>query len=263
MDALPRTPDRVGFQRAAGRDLEYHWYDAGGHRLPPIVLLHEGLGSVAMWKDFPAKLAAATGAGVLAYSRYGYGQSSPLAAPHRSDYMHREAMQSLPELLDGLGIYAPVLAGHSDGGSIAIIHAGGHHRPVAGLILMAAHVFNEDVSVASITQAKQAFATTGLKEKLGRYHADPEGAFRGWNDAWLAPDFLDWNLEKYLPAITCPVLAIQGVDDQYGTPKQIHAIAAGIGGHCQTMLLDNCGHAAHRDQEETTLAAMAGFVKSL
>lgn len=248
------------FQPVTGHRLECAWH-APKRDGPAIVLLHEGLGSIAMWRDFPARLAAATGLGVLVYSRYGYGRSTPCPTDPVGDrYMHREALEALPELLDARGIDAPILIGHSDGASIALIHAGGSGRPVTGVATLAAHVFNEDVCVRSIEAAKTAFETTDLRAKLARYHDDPEGAFWLWNQAWLAPSFLAWNIEEYLPTITCPVLAIQGADDEYGTAAQIEAIARGVGGPVETSLIENCRHSPHRDQPEETLRRLADFV---
>jgi pimeloyl-ACP methyl ester carboxylesterase len=233
---------------------------AGGART--LVFLHEGLGSVAMWRDFPAKAAAATGCAAVVYSRYGYGQSDVLQGPHGVDYMHREALDVLPELLAKLEVRAPVLVGHSDGGSIALIHAAAH-RGVAGVVAMAPHVFVEDLSVASIAEAKTAFETTDLPQKLGRYHADAGKTFRGWNDIWLHPNFRAWNIEECLPKITCPVLAIQGFDDEYGTMAQLEAIARQAGGPVEMLRLANCRHSPHRDQPAVVIEAMSRFVDRL
>jgi pimeloyl-ACP methyl ester carboxylesterase len=244
---------------------------AGGHRLdyqriagrapaPALVFLHEGLGSIALWRDFPEKLAAATGFSAVVYSRWGYGNSDRLAAPRDIDYMHREALETLPELRARLGLDDVVLVGHSDGASIALIHAGAGRWPVRGLALEAPHVFVEDVSVTSIAAAREAYATTELRRRLARYHADVDSAFRGWNDIWLAPEFRAWNIEGYLPGIACPVLAIQGADDEYGTLAQLDAIARQMRGPFARRVLADCGHSPHRDQEEATLQAMARFI---
>jgi pimeloyl-ACP methyl ester carboxylesterase len=227
-----------------------------------LVFLHEGLGSVAMWRDFPLRAARATGCAAVVYSRYGYGQSDVLQAPHGVDYMHREALEVLPELLAKLEVAEPVLVGHSDGGSIALIHAG-THASVAGLVVMAPHVFVEDLSVKSIAEAKTDFETTDLPEKLGRYHADAAKTFRGWNDIWLHPDFRAWNIEDSLPRIRCPVLAIQGFDDEYGTMAQLEAIARLTGGPVELLRLANCRHSPHRDQPEVVIEAMSRFVDRL
>jgi pimeloyl-ACP methyl ester carboxylesterase len=227
------------------------------------VFLHEGLGSLAMWRDFPAKVAAATGCRTLVYSRYGYGESDVLTEAFGVRYMHDEALVALPELLDKLGIDKPVLVGHSDGGSIALIHAGGAGRNVAGLILMAPHVFVEDISIASIAQAKVTFETTDLAQKLGKYHRDPVKTFRGWNDIWLHPDFRAWNIEEVLPHVTCPVFAIQGEDDEYGTPAQVEAIRRQAKGEVEVLMLADCRHSPHKDQPQATLEAMAGFIERI
>lgn len=225
-----------------------------------LIFLHEGLGSVALWRDFPAKLAATTGAATVIYSRYGYGKSDPIAAPHAPDYMHREALEALPELRQKLGLENPILIGHSDGASIALIHAGSGRWPVRALILEAPHVFVEDVTIASIEVAKEVYRSTDLRQRLARYHADPDGAFRGWNDIWLHPDFRRWNIEEVLAGVRCPVLAIQGADDEYGTLAQVDAIERGVRGPFERLVLANCRHSPHRDQEAATLAAMAEFI---
>ncbi len=254
---------------------ETRFVEAGGHRLecrlylahqtarPTLVFLHEGLGSVAMWREFPAQVAHTTGCRTLVYSRYGYGESDVLAAPHGVDYMHREAREALPQLLEALGIQRPVLVGHSDGASIALIHAGsGFH--VTGLVAMAPHCFVEDISTRSIAEAKVTAETTDLLAKLGRYHRDAKKTFYGWNDIWLHPDFRDWNIEDLLPSIRCPVLAIQGEDDEYGTLAQIDAIARGATQtEVELLKLADCRHSPHRDQPERVTAAIVDFLDAL
>jgi pimeloyl-ACP methyl ester carboxylesterase len=249
-----------GFVKAWGRNLEYQLIPAHQINRPTLVLLHEGLGSVSMWRDFPTRLAAATGCRTLVYSRYGYGRSDLLQEPFGTDYMHREARESLPEVLAALGIENPLLVGHSDGASIALLHAGAGH-PVAGLVLMAPHCFVEDVSIRSIAAAKVAFETTDLPAKLGRYHRDVDKTFRGWNDIWLHPDFRSWNIEDCLPHIRCPILAIQGEDDEYGTMAQIEAIAAQATGSPDVELLKlaDCRHSPHRDQAAAVIDAIGRF----
>lgn len=233
---------------------------------PTLVFLHEGLGSAAQWRDFPAKVAAATGLGAIAYSRVGYGGSDPVTLPRPLDYMEREARTSLPSLLDERGIDAAILVGHSDGGSIAIVHTAldaARRKRVRAVVLEAPHVFVEDVAVASITEARVAFETGDLRARLARYHgANVDGAFRGWNDAWLDPGFRRWNIERFLPAITAPVLVLQGEDDAYGTRAQVDAIARQVSGHCEVRLLPRCGHAPHRDQEAATLEAIVQFLRA-
>jgi pimeloyl-ACP methyl ester carboxylesterase len=231
----------------------------GGDSQPSLVFLHEGLGSVALWRDFPRQVASATGLGVLVYSRPGYGRSTPAPLPRQPRYMHDEAMVTLPALLDKLGIARPVLVGHSDGASIALIHAGAEVRPVAGLVALAPHVFVEDVSIASIERAKHAYASTDLREKLSRYHADADSAFLGWNDIWLSSEFRQWNIEPCLPRIHCPVLLIQGRDDEYGTLAQLDAIERQIPAPVHRVVLGDCGHSPHRDQPQATVAAITAF----
>ena len=224
---------------------------------PALVFLHEGLGSVALWRDFPQRLAEATGRRALVYSRAGHGQSDVPATDRTPRFMHEEALDVLPRLLEQAGLERPVLVGHSDGGSIALIHASEH--PVAGLILLAPHVFVEDLSVESIEEARVTFETTDLGERMGRYHRDPERTFRLWNDIWLAPEFRSWNIEDVLPRVTAPTLLIQGANDQYGTLAQIEAIERAVQGPVRRVVLD-CRHAPHLEAPEETLAAAAEFL---
>ena len=247
---------------ADGRRLEYEWHGPGPGQAPTLVFLHEGLGCVTTWRDFPARLAAATACGALVYSRAGYGGSDPVPLPRPLRFMHDEALRSLPEVLGATGVREVVLVGHSDGASIALIHAGsGLGTPVRALALLAPHVFVEDLSVRSIAAAAEAFTAGDLRRALERHHgANVDVAFRGWNRAWLDPAFRDWNLEEYLPGIRVPVLLVQGQEDEYGTPRQLDAIEKGCAGPVERLVLERCGHAPHRDQPERTLAAMAGFV---
>jgi pimeloyl-ACP methyl ester carboxylesterase len=244
-----------------GRRLEYVRLRSAHQRegAPAIVMLHEGLGSVAMWRDFPQRVADATGCETVVYSRHGYGRSDPHIEPRRVNYMHHEALTVLPAFLDALALTAPILLGHSDGGSIALIHAGGAHRALTGLIAMAPHVMVEDLSVASIAEAKVAWETTDLPVRLAKHHRHVESVFRGWNDIWLHPDFRAWNIEEYLPNIACPVLALQGEDDQYGTMAQIERIAAQAP-DVELVKLADCRHSPHKDQPEAVLAELAAFV---
>lgn len=244
--------------------IEHQWIGAAG-AAPLLVFLHEGLGSCAMWKDFPARLCAAAGCRGLVYSRPGYGRSTPRAGAERwaPDFMHRQADELLPGLLAALGVDAaaapPWLFGHSDGGSIALLFAARYPERCAGLIAVSPHIRVENVTIASIERARETYAQTDLRERLARYHDDPDSAFRGWNDAWLDPAFRDWTIEADLEAISCPVLAIQGVDDDYGTLEQIRGIARRAP---QTELLElpDCGHSAQRDQPDTLISAAARFI---
>ncbi len=244
---------------ASGHRLEYAWHGSARSDAPPIVMVHQGLGSLALWKDFPQRFASATRRRVLAYSRPGKGKSDPLAGPHGVDFLHAEALELLPQLLDTLGVHNPVLFGHSEGASVALIHAARAHRPVAGVVAMAPHVFVERYGLDSIAAARRAYLDGDLREKLVRYHDDVESAFWGWNDIWLHPDFVAWNIEGLLPEIACPVLAIQGVDDEYGTMEQIDRLEGGVRG-ARRLELAACGHSPHRDQPEAVLAAVTSFL---
>ena len=245
-----------------GRSLEVQRIGGLHAHAPELVFLHEGLGSISHWKDFPERVAAATGCPVTVYSRYGSGDSDILTEARRVAYMHREALDSLPELLAQLHIENPILIGHSDDASIALIHAGAGNC-VRALVLLAPHVFVEDLSVNGIAQARTNFETTNLPEKLARHHLDAARTFWGWNNIWLHPDFRAWNIEEYLPRITCPILAIQGLDDQYGTMAQVKAIAKHSGGPVEILPLADCWHSPQRDQPEVVLAAIAEFVKRI
>ncbi|MBI2748621.1 MAG: alpha/beta hydrolase [Burkholderiales bacterium] len=251
------------FLGAAGRSLEYEWIDAAQAGRPTLVYLHEGLGSILQWRDFPLRVAQATGCPALVYNRYGYGNSAVLGEARVSvRFMHEEALKSLPQVLAALRIEQPVLVGHSDGASIALIYAGSGN-PARGLALMAPHVFVEDICVRSIEAAKREFESTDLPQRLGRYHRDPRKTFYLWNDVWLDPEFRAWNIAEYLAGIRCPVLAIQGEDDEYGTMAQLDAIREGVRVSCELVKLPACGHSPHRDQPEATLAAVVKFVGSL
>jgi pimeloyl-ACP methyl ester carboxylesterase len=257
------------FVRAGGHQLECVLYPAHQVNRPTLVFLHEGLGSVAMWRDFPSRVAQASGCRTLVYSRHGYGQSDLPEASFSPDYMHHEAWQTLPELLAALQIENPLLIGHSDGGSIALMYAGsvGAEKGVAGvagIITMAPHCFVEDVSISSIEAAKTAARETDLLKKLGRYHRDATKTFWRWNDIWLHPDFRDWNIEAMLPAIRCPILAIQGEDDEYGTLAQIDAIRTqAVNSPLVDILkLADCRHSAHKDQPEAVIRAIVDFIEA-
>lgn len=247
---------------AAGHALEYVCIDGrkAGAASSDLVFLHEGLGSIAQWRDFPDSVAKATGRRAFVYDRYGYGKSEILKEARAGvRFMHREGLEVLPEVLKALHVKNPVLVGHSDGASIALIHAGAGN-PVRGLVLMAPHVFVEEFNLASIRKAKENFETTDLPRRLGKYHRDPRKTFYLWNDAWLDPEFKRWNIEEYLPGIHCPLLAIQGEDDAYGTMAQLEAIRRQVRGPCELLKLANCGHSPHRDRPEECLKALADFV---
>ncbi len=251
------------FLTCAGRSIEYEWIDAAEPGKPTLVFLHEGLGSIRQWRDFPLQVVKSTGCRALLYSRYGYGQSEVLLEDRVGvRFMHREALEALPPLLAALRVEQPVLVGHSDGASIALIHAGAGHA-VRGVAVMAPHVFVEPVCVDSIRKANAAFEATGLAQRLGKYHRDARKTFHLWADVWLDPEFLKWNIEEFLPGISCPVLAIQGEDDEYGTMAQLEAIRRGVRGPCEGVKLPDCGHAPFRDQPEATLDALTRFVRDL
>ncbi|TAK72679.1 MAG: alpha/beta hydrolase [Betaproteobacteria bacterium] len=247
------------FVSAGGRSLEFRRIAAAADG-PTLVFLHEGLGSISQWRDFPDRIVEATGLPAVIYARYGYGQSEVLQQPHGVDFMHREALESLPELLRALGIARPILIGHSDGASIALIYAGSGH-PLRGLVVMAPHVFVEDITIDSVVAAKRAFETTDLPRKLARHHRDPSKMFYGWSDVWLAPESRGWNIESFLPAIKCPLLAIQGHEDEYGSMAQVDAIARQAGGPVKVLKLEHCGHSPQQDQPEIVAAAIAEIVE--
>jgi pimeloyl-ACP methyl ester carboxylesterase len=239
---------------------------AAGAGTPTLVFLHEGLGCIAMWRDFPATLVQATHLPALVYERWGYGRSDPLptigARPLR--YLHDEALISLPEVLAQCAIDDAIIIGHSDGGSMALMCAAAHPDKVRGVITEAAHVFVEDVTLAGIREAVKIYTTTNLKEKLTRYHGDnTEGAFRGWADTWLSPEFCNWNIEEFLPKITTPLFVIQGADDQYGTPAQVEAIAGQVKGPVKKWLVPECGHIPHVDAREAVFTEMKAFILDL
>ena len=247
--------------RLAVGDLEMSsWGEASP--LPPIVLLHEGLGSVGLWREFPRELASRTSRRVFAYSRFGHGASDPPKAPHTIWFMHEEA-RLLPAVLDAAQIERAVLFGHSDGGSIALVTAAEHPDRVEALVLEAPHVFVEDVSIASIEATTRAYETGTLRARLARHHQDVDAAFHGWSDVWLDPEFLAWNLEAYLPRVRCPALLIQGVDDEYGTLAQVDAIERQATGSVKRLVLERCGHSPHKDQPEAVLSAVPRFLAGL
>jgi pimeloyl-ACP methyl ester carboxylesterase len=253
-----------GLLRIGASDLEYRMIGPSPEQAPTIVMLHEGLGSAALWGDFPEKLQAATGAGVFVYSRAGYGASSPVTLPRPLDYMHVEALDVLPKLLDAIGFRRGLLVGHSDGASIAAIYAGSHqdHR-VQGMALIAPHFIVEDISVTSIAEMKTAYETTNLKEKLARWHKDVDNAFYGWNGAWLDPKFRTWDISEFLAYIRVPIAILQGVDDQYGTMRQVEIAQEECYCPVDVTLIPGAGHQPHREAAGATLDAISEFANAV
>ena len=262
--AFTWSPGQPGAVRAGGKTLEAACYGPPPSEAPTIVMLHEGLGCVALWRDFPQRLAEGIGYGVFVYSRAGYGQSDPADLPRPLDYMTREAVDVLPEILDASGVEHAILLGHSDGATISAIYAGSiaDHR-VRGLVLMAPHFFTEPGGLAAIRQAHTAFETGDLRSRLAKYHAEPDVAFRGWNGAWLDPGFESWNVADVLDQMPVPVLAIQGEVDQYGTMAQVEVIAERSPAPISIQMLPGCGHSPYLEEPEKTLAAITRFVGGL
>lgn len=265
---MPPTEDLASIDLDwAGRPVrvEYQWLRPGRADRPLVVFLHEGLGSIAMWRDFPRAFCEAADVRGLVWSRPGYGRSTPRAHGERwaPDYLHRQAREVLPALLRALGVETPVwLFGHSDGGSIALVFAASFPRATAGLVVAAPHIFVEEKALAGIRVTLDAFATAPMRERLARYHDDVDSAFHGWADAWLDPPFATaFDLRALLPAVDCPLLAVQGVDDEYATLEQIRGIARRVP---QTVLLElaDCGHSPHRDQPARLIAEAARFVQA-
>ena len=257
-----RLQGRVATLHAGGADLDCLLIGTPSPGQPTLVLLHEGLGSISLWRDFPQQLAAATGAQTLVYSRQGNGHSSPLRGARTPRYMHEEASDVLPAVMQAFGIEHPLLIGHSDGGSIALIHAGLYPGVARAVIAIAPHLFVEDITVTSIRAAKAAYETTDLRARLLRHHPNVDNTFHGWNDIWLHADFRAWNIEEYAARIACPVLAIQGVGDEYGTMRQIDRLAELVPG-TRLEKLPACGHSPHRDQPERLLEVCRAFIDSV
>jgi pimeloyl-ACP methyl ester carboxylesterase len=246
-------------------EIETAWVGDASAGGPVIVFLHEGLGSVSMWRDFPEQLCRAAGRRGLVFSREGYGASTPRPHDQRwtPEFMHLQAREALPALLEAAQVQAPyVLFGHSDGGSIALIHAAAFPERVAGVIALAPHIFVEEVSVSSIAQTRETYLHTDLRQRLARHHADVDSAFWGWNDIWLDPAFRSWNIEALLPAIRCPVLAVQGQDDEYGSMAQVDGIAARVP-QAQLLKLPHCGHSPHRDRPDAVIESTCRFIERL
>ena len=248
-------------------DIEFKWVGAPTPAKPVMVFLHEGLGSVSMWRDYPERLCDELGWQGLVYSRPGYGQSTP--RPHHikwsADFLETQATEVLPTFLQAVGLgpdTRPVwLLGHSDGGSIALLHAAMLPGVASGVVVLAPHIKVEQVSIDSIATAKTAYETTDLRVRLARHHKDPDSAFWGWNDVWLSREFRGWNIEEKLTRIQCPVLAIQGRDDEYGTMDQIHGIRRAVPG-ARLVELEGCGHSPHRDCPDEVTAAVNEFIRS-
>ena len=249
------------FLAVDGRRIEYR-FAGHGVSATDIVLLHEGLGCVSMWRDFPDRLSEASGCRVLVYSRLGHGRSSPTGKPRTPDYHLDESRYWLPALLKGLGVERPLLFGHSDGATIALIHAAESPRDVRGVVAIAPHVKVEDVTIGGLTRAKAAYETTPLRSRLAVYHDDVDAVFWGWNRTWLNSEFRDWNIEHLLPSIEAPVLAIQGVDDEYATLEQIDRIARAVPG-TERLVIAACGHSPHREQTAAVLEASRRFVERI
>jgi len=245
--------------------IEHAWIAPSHTAAPLVVFLHEGLGSVAMWKDYPQKLCDEGGYRGLVFSRVGYGRSTPRPRDERwpPDFMDAQAREFLPRFFARLGIGAdgakPWLLGHSDGASIALIHAAACPETVAGVIAVAPHIVVEELAIRSIQAAKHAYVTADLKSRLARYHDDPDSAFGGWSDAWLAPEFRGWSIEAILADLRCPILAVQGEDDEYGTPAQVQGIRQRAP-QTTVIVFPNCGHSPHRDQPEALTQAVKDFI---
>jgi pimeloyl-ACP methyl ester carboxylesterase len=244
--------------------LEMTWHGPPPDKALTLVFLHEGLGCTDMWHDFPHRLASATGCGALVYSRLGYGRSDACPLPRPVRFMHEEGLNTLPELLNRLQVENCILIGHSDGGSIGIIYAGGTRAmPLRGLVTVAAHVFCEEITIRSIQKARQRYVNGDLRKRLEKYHGrNTDCAFWGWNDAWLHPAFKHWNLEEYLPNIRVPILAIQGEDDPYGSPAQLKSIVTQSAGKTESLTLADCGHSPHIDRSGATFQAMKDFIQA-
>ena len=276
MTGSRRSPDRprapvipaeagIQFLELDGSRLEYLDIPAARPGRPELLLLHEGLGSVTMWRDFPRRLAEDTGCRTIAYSRAGFGRSSPRIRPWSPRFVHEEALEALPALRARLGIVRPVLVGHSTGASMALVHAGANAWPVAGVVAMAPLTNVEDSNVESIRRARRHYEGSDWREKLARHHDDVDAVFYGWNDTWLRPEFASWNLRADLAGIRAPILAILGEGDEYATPSQVELIRATSrdAARFEFLHLAGCGHAPHRDQPQTVVQAVARFVEAV
>jgi pimeloyl-ACP methyl ester carboxylesterase len=245
-----------------GQSLEYRWIGPRPDDAPSIVFLHEGLGCLGMWRDFPERIASATGCGALVYSRMGYGASKPVRGPRPVRFMHDEALDVLPAVIEHFKLKELILFGHSDGASISVIYAGAVLAPVRALVLEAPHVFVESVCIESISRIAQAYETTRLRDRLARYHgANTDSMFKTWTDVWLTPAFRQWNIEEYLPAIESPVLVVQGEEDNYGTLRQVDAVVTQVRGPAKSLVLARCGHSPHSERPDDVLEAAGRFIR--
>jgi pimeloyl-ACP methyl ester carboxylesterase len=251
------------FLRAGGHDLEYRWIPARRTDAPTLVFLHSALGSAGLWGDFPDHLAERTGGGALVYSRQGHGASDPLPPEHDARYLFHESRVVLPDVLAARGIAKPVLVGHSDGATIAIIAAAERDPTIRGVVLVAPHVLVEDISVQGIAQSVDAYEHADLRAKLAEHHTHVDGMFSRWVDVWQSSEFRSWNIVDLLPSITCPALVIQGEDDRYGTLEQVALIERHLGGTVESLVLADCGHAPQIDHPDVVLDAMARFIQRL
>jgi pimeloyl-ACP methyl ester carboxylesterase len=264
MSAPALAPDLAGSPLVVGGcRLEYRWIPAARASAPTFVLRHEGLGSVGVWRNFPERLAQRTGAGVFLYSRAGYGGSEPGPGVWGTDYLHHEAFEVLPAVLADRGIYDPVLLGHSDGASIALMYAGHGRWSPRALVLEAPHVFIEDVTMRGVSEVRRQYQHGVLRAKLRRWHDDADRVFHRWTDVWQRPEARSWNIEALLPRIRCPALVIQGEDDNYGTLAQVEAIGRQTAGPVDTLVLTRCGHTPHREAEAEVIEEVAYFVARL
>jgi pimeloyl-ACP methyl ester carboxylesterase len=256
---------RINHLYINGKRLEMAWHGPPPEDAPTLVFLHEGLGCISTWGDFPSELAAATGCGAFVYSRLGYGKSDAIILPRPIRYMHDEGLDVLPQILEVTGIRDCILIGHSDGGSIAIIYAGGTEvAPLRGVITEAAHVFCEDICIQAVHNAREMYLNGALKRSLEKHHGgNTENVFWGWHDVWLLPDFRNWNLEEYLSEVKIPMLVIQGEDDQHGSPAQAEAISRQVPASGEAMMIPDCGHAPHKEQEAVVFNAMKTFISGL
>jgi pimeloyl-ACP methyl ester carboxylesterase len=253
-----------GFLEIGASRLEYKMAGPRPDEAATFVLLHEGLGSVGLWGDFPHRLAEATGLGVFAYSRAGYGRSSPSVLPRRVTFMHEEARDILPHVLEAIGLRRGILLGHSDGASIAAIYAGNvaDHR-IRGLVLLAPHFFTEEFGVAEIGRMREVYQNTDLRVKLGKWHQDPDNAFYSWSGPWLEPAFRKWDITEELAYIRVPILIVQGADDQYGTLRQIEVAKEECYCPVEAVILEGIRHVPHREAPEATMGAIVDFARRL